>query len=260
MKTKQKRSIGIIFILSLSVFFSGCGKKSQSQEELTLFVAASLTNVITEITEKYSEKTGVKFKINLASSGTLARQLNEGAECDVFFSASKKWLDFVQEKNLILGESVYSPVKNSLVLIVPNDSKISEISDFSKLPELVDGKFSIGDPEHVPAGTYAVDALKSLKIYDALEKSFLPAKDVRSAMMVVELGEAPFGIVYKTDALESKKVKIVSTFPESSHKPIVYFAAGLISSAKGEMVKEFNNFVMSEEAKKIWESYGFNTK
>ncbi len=147
---------------------------------------------------------------------------------------------------------------NSLVLIAPLDSKVDPFIFFTEadLNERFDGRLSLGDPQHVPAGRYAVQALEGLNCREELEPRFLPAADVRSALMVVEWGEAGAGIVYKTDALNSQKVKIITEFPDSLHEPISYYI-GLINTEQNEYNADFYNYILSDEVKPVLEKYGF---
>jgi molybdate transport system substrate-binding protein len=214
-----------------------------------------LTDVVTTLADSVEKEHNIHLKLNLASSGTLARQLKEGMPCDIYFSASKRWMDYVAENGLIDSTSCCTPVKNSLVLISPKGKLLTD--SLATLPSVLDTRLSIGDPVHVPAGKYAVEALKSIGIYDSLEDRLLPAKDVRSALMVVELGEADFGIVYKTDAMKSDKVDISATFPDSSHLPIVYHAAIMKSSEKKKSAQKVLEFLTDNKSKDTWIKYGF---
>jgi molybdate transport system substrate-binding protein len=253
---RKLKGCGLILLIAIL----GCSNPSRNRaasgtDELTLFVAASLTDVITALADSVEKEQNIHLKLNLASSGTLARQLKEGMPCDIYFSASKRWMDYVAENGLIDSTSCCTPIKNSLVLISPKGKLLTD--SLGALPSVLDTRLSIGDPAHVPAGKYAVEALKSMKIYEPLSNRFLPAKDVRSALMVVELGEADFGIVYKTDAMKSDKVDISAVFPDSTHTPIVYHVALMKSSEKKKRAQEVLNFLTGEKSKTVWRKYGF---
>ncbi len=222
-----------------------------------VFAAASLTDVLDEIVDSFEVKYNVEVKTNMASSGKLARQIEQGGQPDVYISASKKWANYVDSLGYILKGFKSELAYNELVLIAPVESSLNVASidkdlDFNAL--IGDGKLSMGDPSHVPAGKYAKQSLAYYSWYKNAYEKMLPAKDVRSALMYVEMNEAPVGIVYKTDALKSKKVKILNTFPEESHKPIVYVGGACSESTVG---KEFFNYLKSPETKAIWEKYGF---
>ncbi len=232
--------------------------KGETKERVLVFAAASLTDVLSEMVAVYEEKYPTEIKLNLASSGTLARQIEQGGSADIYLSASKTWADYVDSLGLIQKGLRQDIAKNELVLISPLNSTLDTIeidnqTDFDAI--LGQGRLSLGDPSHVPAGRYAKQSLDFLDAYDGLKTQLLPSKDVRSALMMVELGEAPLGIVYRTDAMKSKKVKVSGVFPEESHKPIVY-VAGVCNAKKSAI--DFYSFLSSTEAMPIWAKYGFN--
>ena len=233
--------------------------EKKNKHEITIFAAASLNEVLLEIVNAYKSSTDVKVRINLASSGTLARQIDQGNIADVFLSASKEWTDYLRTKNHIYENNIKNFGQNELVVITYQNCTINNITIDSTLNFINisnDQKISMGDPLHVPAGKYAKQALQYFGWYNHLEKRILPAKDVRTALMVVEMGETGIGIVYKTDAIMSKKVRIIGTFPENSHDPIKYYAALI---RKNSDAKEFYNFLSSEKGKEIFKKYGFKT-
>ena len=247
------------YILPIVIFLTACNTdREKGKDELVVFCAASLTDVISEITSEYEKECGVEVKLNLASSGTLARQIEHGATPSIFISANKKWIDYLNNKNLTVVETEKEIAGNSLVLFAPDESTLRpfNFSPGISLPKLFEGKLSIGDPNHVPAGGYAVQLLQNLGWKDELEPRFLPAKDVRSALMVVELGEVEAGIVYKTDALKSKKVKIITEFPDTLYEPVHYNMV-IIRGQKNEKSLSLYNYIMSEDAERIWRKHGF---
>ena len=249
----------LYILIGVSLVFTSCSNKKKDENKvITLFCAASLTDVISEIASDFKKKERVEVKLNLASSGTLARQIEHGASPSIFISANKKWVDYLSQQQLTVPETEKSIAGNSMVLIAPLNSELDSFTFSSEinLPELFNGRISIGDPQYVPAGAYAVQILKRLGCEKELEPRFLPAKDVRSALMVVELGEVETGIVYKTDAMESKKVKIITEFPDSLHEPVNYYIA-LIKGQKNEMSTGLYNYIMSDMAAPVWKKYGF---
>jgi molybdate transport system substrate-binding protein len=256
----MKRFIRLLFIVLFVVFATSCGtkgKKAADTKQITVFSAASLTDVLGEIIDSFEVKYPIKVQTNLASSGTLARQIEQGEKPDVYISASKKWADYVESLGVVVAPYKTSIAKNELVLIAPKDSEqepiaIDSATNFIDL--LKDNRLSIGDPAHVPAGKYAKQSLEYYEWFAKLDGKLLPAKDVRSALMVVEMGEAPVGIVYLTDAMKSEKVKVIGTFNEASHKPIVYFSSIVTENDES---KDFYNFLTSEEMKPVWSKYGF---
>lgn len=249
------RFVYIIFI----IFFIGCSQNRNTNEKgVLVFCASSLTDVISEITFEFEKQNQIQIQLNLASSGALARQIENGANPDIFISADKKWTEYLNQEGLTITGTEKKIAGNSLVLVAPVKSNLDKIpfSLSMNLPEIFKGRLSIGDPKHVPAGQYAVQLLEKLGCAKELESRFLPAKDVRSALMVVELGEVEAGIVYKTDALKSTKVKIVTEFPDSLYGPVYYYMS-LIHSQNNGNSKKLYNYITSQKATYIWKKYGF---
>lgn len=209
-----------------------------------------------EIAKAFEAETGVLIRFNFASSGTLARQIEHGAEPSLFISANKKWSDYVSEQDLTEKGWENCVARNALVVVAPKDSELALFTFADELLSKLNGKLAIGDPRHVPAGEYAMQALEKGQLVKGVETNLLPTKDVRSALMVVELGEAKLGMIYKTDALKSKKVKIVSNIPEDFHEEIGYYVSILREKNKGNALM-FYNFIKSEPAKTIWTKHGF---
>lgn len=259
----QKSTWYFFFVAGLILFASCSGRKNAktSEEpttELMVFAAASLTDVLTELVDSFESKYNAVITSNMASSGTLARQIEQGGTPDIFISANMKWADYVDSLDFVIQPYKEVIAKNDLVLIVPADSPLGETKIDSSLDILAilgENRLSMGDPQHVPAGQYAEESLKYFGWYELLDNKILPAKDVRSALMVVELRESPLGIVYRTDAQKSEKVKIIGTFPEESHKPIVYVSELCHDTDLG---KAFFTYLKSDNAAIIWKKYGFN--
>lgn len=257
----------VVVIIAITILFS-CGTGDNktdkttentvvSEQSIMIFAAASLTDVLTEIIDSFKVKYKVKVETNVGSSGTLARQIEQGGTPDVYISASKEWANYIDNLGGILSGFKTAIAQNELVLITPIISELEVAvidSSLNFLSLLGSGRLSIGDPAHVPAGRYAKQSLEYYGWYSKLENKTLPAKDVRSALMVVEMEEAPLGIVYRTDAQKSKKVKIMDVFSEKSHKPIVYIA-GLCK--EGKAAKDFYSYLNSDEIFAIWKKFGF---
>ncbi len=245
-----------LFLLILSCSYPPEGTTSDTkQKELIVFAAASLGNVLEEIKQSFEQKNTIQVRMNLASSGTLARQISQGAPAGIFISANITWLEYLNRL-----QAWDTLAYNRLVLIAPQDYPVPEIDDItsqSLLNILQEGRLSLGDPAHAPAGIYAQEALEYSKSFAPLQDKLLPAKDVRSALMLVELGEAPLGIVYRTDAQASKQVKIVYTFPSNTHQAIAY-GAGLVQDSP--LNRQFLAYLSSPEAQAIWRSHGFRIK
>lgn len=230
----------------------------ESAQQLTVFAAASLTNALEEIDAAYTKQTKVAVRESFASSSTLARQIEAGAPAQIFISADTKWMDYLIGKGLIATDAPL--LGNALVLVAPSDSALGPRAIDSRLDWLRllghDGRLAVGDPDHVPAGIYAKEALKNLGTWNALEPRLARAEDVRGALALVERGDAPLGIVYLTDARGSTKVKIVGVFPANSHAPIVYPAA-IIKGAESGPARAYYQYLHSPAARAVFLRYGF---
>lgn len=227
------------------------------QPELLVFAAASLTNVLGELSTTWSARSGVRIRTSFASSSVLARQIEAGGRADAFISADQEWMDYLQSHNLIDKATRRNLIANRLVLIAPVDSKIElKIAPgFDLVGTLGKQRLATGDPDTVPVGRYARSALVTLGVWDKIQDRLVRADNVRSAMTFVALGEVPLGIVYATDAKVDSKVRIVDTFPENTHPPITYPGAA-IKGSRGD-AREFLEFLASPQARDIWVKYGF---
>lgn len=249
MKTFQK--LALTSVLGFSSAFVAA-------QDITVFAAASMTNVLQEINKDF-EKANPQDKVtfSFASSSVLAKQIENDAPADVFISADLKWMDYVKEKQPTKTQNIEKLVKNDLVLIAPAASKLEpnkvEAVDFKGI--LANNYLSVGDPDHVPAGKYAKKALEHYKLWDSVEARLARAKNVRDALSFVERGEAPLGIVYSTDAkVSAEKVKVIATFPQESYGEIVYPAATVSDKAEA---KKFLDFLKTPAAKAKFEAAGF---
>jgi len=238
-----------------------CGLAGQATaaENITVFAAASLTNALQEIADQYQQGKEVKIVSSFASSSTLARQIEQGAPADLFISADQQWMDYAVQKKTIDEASRFTLLGNELVLVAPTESKpqpvtISASTDWKSL--LKGQRLSVGDPDHVPAGIYAREALQKLGAWDSLSSQLAPGNSVRVALALVERNEAPYGIVYGSDAIASKKVTVVGTFPEKSHKPVEYPMA-MVKDHNSATVTAFYNYLKGPEAAAIFKRYGF---
>ncbi len=221
-----------------------------------VFAAASTKDVITEIIALYAKSQSGHVVPSFGSSGDLAKQIENGAPASIFISADVKWMDYVAKAKLIDADSRHNLLGNELVLVAPVDS--TSPTSLDNLASALDGgKLALGDPDSVPAGRYAKAALESLKQWTALEPAIVRTKDVRAALAFVERGEVAAGIVYATDALVSKKVRIAATFPEATHPPIVYPAA-LIAGHDDAAARDFFAFLTGPEAREVFLSAGFS--
>jgi len=224
---------------------------------VTVFAAASLTDALNEIGQSYQTKTGSTPTFSFAASSVLARQIEGSAGADIFMSADSDWMDYLDNRGLIDHDTRKNLLGNHLVLIAPANSTVSlEIKNhFDLLGALNGGRLAIADPDSVPAGKYARTSLTTLGVWNGVVSHLVNAENVRVALTYVARGEAPLGIVYTTDALSDKRVRIVGTFPDNSHAPIVYPAA-LVKGAKPD-AKPFLDFLSGPEARAIFEKDGF---
>jgi len=227
-------------------------------QDVTVFAAASLTNAFEEIAQAYRAKGGGAVKFSFASSSTLARQIESGAAADIFASADEQWMDYLAERKLIEAATRSSRLGNTLVLITPaSDKRTVDIRPGFDLAGMIgNGKLATGDPAHVPVGRYAQQALTKLGVWDAVAPKIARTDNVRAALLFVERGEAPFGIVYGTDAAASGKVNVAGTFPADSHPPVSYPFAILAKRDRPE-VKRLFEFVYGPEAQTVYRKAGF---
>lgn len=224
--------------------------------ELMVSAAVSLTDALYDIQEAYEKENNVKLTFNLAGSGTLAQQIEQGAPADVFISANQDWMDTLEDKDLITDETREEVTGNSIVLITQEDSDI-EYNSFEDISADDVDQIAIGNPESVPAGNYTKQTLKSIELWDDLEDEVILAKDVRQVLTYVESGNASIGFVYESDALTSDKVKILAKSDPEWHDPIIYPGAVVADTKHEEAATDFFNYMLSDEAQSILEKYGF---
>jgi molybdate transport system substrate-binding protein len=224
---------------------------------VTVFAAASLTSALGKLGDEYTKATGVPVRFSFAASSTLARQIEAGAGADVFLSADQQWMDYLEQRGRIQKSSRHNVLGNELALIAPADSKI-ELTigpGFALARALGDGRLATGDPDSVPAGRYARQALTSLGVWNDVADRLVRAEDVRHALVFVAQGEVPLGIVYETDARDEKRVRLVGLFPPETHLPITYPVA-LVSGASADAAR-FVEFLRGEAGRRVLEGYGF---
>lgn len=225
-------------------------------ENITIFAAASMTNVLQQIGAEYEKNYPAdKLTFSFAGSSTLAKQIEQGAPADIFISADQKWMDYVAQKLPKETQNIRTLVENELVLIAPKESELQanriQAVDFDHI--LANSYLAMGD-DNVPVGRYAKTALENLALWDNVKHRLAKAKDVRAVLAYIERGELPLGIVYATDAKISDKVKIVATFPQESYGKVVYPIATV--SHKPE-AKQFLDYLFSNTAKSALEQAGF---
>lgn len=257
----RKIVLAAILTITLTAGFHATVQGTEP-DSVTVFAAASTTNAVTEIGKMFTDKGMGKFVPSFASSSTLAKQIENGAPANVFISADKQWMDYLEEKKMTVPSSRLDLLGNRIVLIAPADgnAKTVEIGPGFDLVKLLgNGRLAMGDPDHVPVGIYGKQALENLGIWKDVEPKLARSSDVRAALTLVERGETPFGIVYATDAAISDKVKVVGTFPENTHPPVVYPMA-LVKGNDTEVAKSFFAFLKTDEAKAVFKKYGFTVR
>lgn len=223
---------------------------------LTVSAAASLKESLEEIQEIYTKnQPSASLIYNFGASGALQQQIEQGAPVDIFISASPQQMDALQKKGLLMSESRKNLLKNQLVLVEPKNSP--SLSDFKDLASDRVKKIALGEPQTVPVGKYAQEVLSFFQITDKVKPKVVFAKDVRQVLTYVERGDVDAGIVYKTDAMHSAKVKIVAVAPDQSHSPIIYPAAVIKDSKNIPKAKEYVEFLASNRAASVFRKYGF---
>ena len=253
----QKRRLAAALAALLAIAFTAHSAAAQ-QNSITVFAAASMKNALDDVDVAFSKATGVRVVASYEASSALIKQIEAGAPADVFVSADLKWMDYAEQKKLIKTDTRVNLLGNTLVLIAPKDSKIGTVTigpgfDLAKLAG--DGRIATGDVKAVPVGLYAKATLEKLGIWASVAPKMAMVTNVRAALILVARGEAPLGIVYATDAKVEPGVKIVGTFPEDSHPPIVYPVAAAANAKPGTAV--YLTFLRSPGARAIFEHYGF---
>ena len=248
----KKLAIWAIYLL-----FTTLALSAHAEDKVTVFAAASLTNALTEISAQYQAEKASKIVHSFAASSTLAKQIENGAPADIFISADTKWMNYLQDKNLINTASRKEFLGNQLVIIAPKDRSFTVKFDKSfDLSKAFEGRLCTGDIESVPAGIYAKESLSYLGWWDSIKTRIVGTQDVRGALAFVERGECAAGIVYETDAKISNKVEIIGVFPAQSHKPIVYPMA-FVANAKNAN-NDYFRYIQSDAGLAVFKKYGFN--
>jgi molybdate transport system substrate-binding protein len=241
---------------ALVLLFSLLIATSISAAELTVYAAASLTDALKEIASAYEKQSGDKLQFNFGASSMLARQIEESAPADLFFSADEAKMDALEQKDLLLPGTRRSLLSNLLVIVVPTDASAAPKSaaDLVK-PEFK--KIALAEPQTVPAGIYARECLQKLGLWDAVKEKVVPTENVRAALAAVESGNVEVGIVYKTDSLISKKVKVAVEVPAAEGPKISYPIAVLKSSKQPDRAKKFAEYLAGPTPRSVFEKFGF---
>jgi molybdate transport system substrate-binding protein len=254
-----KKMLGACWMLGACLLGAQAFAANDGKASITVYAAASLTNVLQELGDEFTKDSSTPVRFSFAASSTLARQIENGSPADIFFSADLEWMDYLQARNLIQPATRHDVLGNQLVLIAPTESRIvlKIQPHFALAATLGKGRLATGDPDSVPVGRYAREALTNLGVWDEVSPRLVRADNVRSALAFVDRGEAVLGIVYATDALIDTKVRVVDTFPADSHKPIIYPAA-LTTAAKPDAAK-FLAFIRGPAGDIVFQHNGFKT-
>jgi molybdate transport system substrate-binding protein len=259
---KRWRPIAFVWLLTLgvgTVLATQIEPVRADDKPLVVFAAASLKNALDDVAAEWVLAGHGKPLISYAASGPLAKQIEAGAPADIFISADLAWMDYAEKKALVTHESRFTLLGNKLVLIVPKTSTATlTLQPGAALGGLIgDGRLAMGEPKSVPAGTYGKTALEALGLWPQVEARLAFADSVRSALLLVARGEAAAGIVYQTDAAADPNVRILASFPETSHPPIVYPAA-LVAASSNPTAPDFLAFLRQAKARTAFERQGFD--
>ncbi len=242
--------------LAFALLSIGCGGSSSDGDAaahesspVVIFAAASTTDAVERLADRYHQTTGRTVLTSFASSSTLARHIEEGATAHLFLSANIEWMDYLAERHLLAANSRSDLLSNRLVLVVRKGAEARSLTK-GNLPE----SLAVGEPSHVPAGRYAMEAIRALDLEEGLEDRLIPALDVRAALRLVEMGEADAGIVYASDAQSSGRVEIVEEIDESLHTPVRYQVA--LIGRPTPAARELLAFLRSDDAAAIFRELG----
>lgn len=249
--------------LLLVLVLSGCSSNNQANRtdkkdakvELTISAAASLQDSLNDIKASFEKAhPNVQINYNFGASGALQQQISQGAPVDLFFSAAEDKFNLLVQKGDIEKKNSINLVGNDLVLVVPKDNSkgINNFKDVSRAENI-----SVGTPESVPAGKYAQETFEALNIWNSLQGKVVYAKDVRQVLTYVETGNVDAGVVYKTDALTSKKVKIAATAEDNTHTPIIYPVGVVKETAHPKEAELFLEYLQNQTSIDIFKKYGF---
>lgn len=227
-------------------------------ETVTVFAAASMKESLDSVAKQFETATGHKVSVSYAASSALAKQIEAGAPADIFISADTDWADYLDTRKLLMPGSRSNLLSNQLVLITTAGAtgSLKIAPGFPLAEALGRDRLSMANPDAVPAGKYGKAALESLNVWASVQNRIARAENVRAALALVSRGETPFGIVYRTDALADKGVKIVDTFPAGSHPDITYPVA-LVATSKSAAARALLDFMKNAESRTTWEKFGF---
>ncbi len=270
----MRKIFALLLVFVLAVSIAGCGTKAPAQSpspsaspsssvppaepvELTILAAASLTESLNTVIANYaSVAPNVKIIASYASSGALQEQIENGAPADIFFSAASKQMDALNDKGLMLQDSIVKLLKNEIVLVVPGDGAIS-LSKFEDAAADAVTKIALGDVASVPVGQYAQDTFTALNIWDKVSAKAVFGSDVKQVLSWVSAGEVDCSVVYSTDAASEDTVKVVASAPADTHKAIVYPVGIVKASTKQSAAGDFISYLGSDEGLAVFINDGF---
>jgi molybdate transport system substrate-binding protein len=256
-----RRFLAGLLIAATAALTVPAGPAAAQGKDTLVFAAASLKNALDAIAAQWQRQTGKKVAISYGASNNLIKQIEQGAPADIFFSADLDWMDYGQQKNLIKPDTRANLLGNRLVLIAPKDSatKIDIRPGFDLAAALKGGRLAMGSVDAVPAGKYGKASLEKLGAWDGVKDKIAQAETVRAALVFVARGEAPLGIVYQTDAASDPSVRIVGTFPDDTHPPIIYPVA-LTKDSTSPDAAAFLDFIKSPAVRPAFEKQGFTVR
>jgi molybdate transport system substrate-binding protein len=251
---------GLAIVLAAAVLSIGSLPAGAAEERpILVFAAASLKNALDEAAAGFARETGTEVTVSYAASSALARQIEQGAEADLYFAADLDWMSWLDERSLVRSDSRVDLLGNRIVLITARDSRLGELTPapgFDLAAALGDGRLAMGEVNSVPAGKYGKAALERLGVWPTVENRLAQADNVRAALALVARGEVPLGIVYATDAAAEPDVRVVGAFPADAHPPIIYPVA-LTATAAGEAPARLLAYLRSPAARAAFEKQGF---
>ncbi|APR54106.1 molybdate ABC transporter substrate-binding protein [Sphingomonas koreensis] len=251
MRIARRSLIGLALGLGLAAIPAA----AQGRDGPLVLAAASLQESMTAAADAWAHKGHPRPVISFAASSVLARQVTAGARADLFVSADLEWMDFLDQRAMLAPATRAPFLGNRLVLV----ARANALAERRPLAAMLRGRIAVADPASVPAGRYAEEALRKLKLWDKAAPQLVRAENVRAALALVERGAAPYGIVYATDARASARVRVAGVFPQSSHPPIVYPLARLKTSTHPE-AEGFRRFLLSGEGRAIFFRFGFSRR
>jgi len=242
-----------ILVMTLAFCLAGCGEADKQSSVVMVFAAASTAHVLEPVLDGYAQDRGIQIRVNSASSATLAKQIQQGADAHIYLSANRHWVEVLEDEQLVVTQG-HGLLGNRLVLVVPVASSIAEPMGLTANINATDGRFAIADPDTVPAGIYAKQALLQSGVWDAIEPRLIPAKDARAALRLVERGEVAMGVVYATDAVSSEGVRVVCEIDAALHETIHYPLVLLRDEAAARALVQW---LVSGGGREAFEAVGF---